>query len=339
MKRSSLWKQLKHPIFSDFVVLQYVGDAQISPSIDQWYDDSIEPVIVDTNTDLYQIFIAKDNVKESLSSLHNSFVVNWIGASSSFTAINSLGENNTEKAIATVGMASVASSSNISPQNNEVAKGVQTKTVRGNVVSTSLQFFARSVPVKFIIRRMKPNTNISVFLEGRNVNRWVNPDLRFTGIAGNSPSAFNGSVTTDENGNASGIVLIPAGLPPRENAVWTGDVDTVDYDTSAEEIRVTTGILTFRFTSSATDADKLSVDTYAEVKYYATGILPENPSGIVSTKPAFFKANEGVQFVDSNTDNPVRPNPCHNKISLGLFGKRHQVHGNGSILTNTTALQ
>jgi len=307
-----------------FVVLQYVGDAQISPSIDQWYDDSIEPVIVDTNTDLYQIFIAKDNVKESLSSLHNSFVVNWIGASSSFTAINSLGENNTEKAIATVGMASVASSSNISPQNNEVAKGVQTKTVRGNVVSTSLQFFARSVPVKFVIRRMKPNTNISVFLEGRNVNRWVNPDLRFTGIAGNSPSAFNGSVTTDENGNASGIVLIPAGLPPRENAVWTGDVDTVDYDTSAEEIRVTTGILTFRFTSSATDADKLSVDTYAEVKYYATGILPENPSGIVSTKPAFFKANEGVQFVDSNTDNPVRPNPLAQTFKIenydgGLF--------------------
>jgi len=50
---------------------------------------------------------------------------------------------NTEKAIATVDMASVASSSNISPQNNEVAKGVQTKSVRGNVVATSLQFFAR----------------------------------------------------------------------------------------------------------------------------------------------------------------------------------------------------
>ena len=52
----------------------------------------IEPVVVDTNTDLFNIFLAKENVKESFSSLHNSFVINWVGTSSSFTAINSLGE-------------------------------------------------------------------------------------------------------------------------------------------------------------------------------------------------------------------------------------------------------
>ena len=94
-----------------------------------------------------------------------------------------------------------------------------------------------------------------------------------------------------------------------ENTTWTGDVDTISYDSSGEEIKIAAGIKTFRFTSSSTDEDKSTVDTYAEVKYYATGILPENPGTIVSTKPSFFKANEGVQFVDSNTDNPVRPNP------------------------------
>ena len=292
-----------------FVVLQYVGDGEVYPSIDQWYDQTTEPLVVDTNTNLFTIFLAKENVKESFSSLHNSFVVNWVGASPSFTSINSLGEINSQEAKSSVRMASVSSSSNISPQNNEVGKGVQTKTVRGNIVSSSLQFFARSVPIKFVVRRLKPNTKISVFLEGRNISRWVNPDLRFTGIAGNSLSAFNGEVVTDENGNASGLILLPAGNPPRENATWTNDVDTVDYDTSAEEVRITTGIKTFRFTSSSTDADKATVDTYAEVKYYATGILPENPASIVSTRPAFFKANEGVQIVDSNTDNPVRPNP------------------------------
>ena len=73
---------------------------------------------------------------------------------------------------------------------------------------------------------MKPNTKMYVFLEGRNIGRWVNPDLRFTGIAGNSLSAFNGEITTDEYGNASGLIVVPAGLPPSENATWTGDVDT-----------------------------------------------------------------------------------------------------------------
>ena len=292
-----------------FVVLQYVGDGELSPSIDQWYDQNEEPLVVDTNTSLFNIFLAKENVKEAFSSIHNSFIVNWVGSSPSFTSINSLGEVNTQQATATVQHASVGSSSNISPQNNDVGKGVQTKTVKGNQVSTSLSFFARSIPVKFVIRRMKPNTRMYVFLEGRKIDRWVNPDLRFTGIAGNSLSAFNGPITTDEYGNASGLILVPAGYPPLENATWSGDIDTVAYDTSADEINITSGVLTFRFTSSATNAPKAEVDSYTEVKYYATGILPENPPSIVSTKPSYFKSNEGVQLIESNTDNPVRPNP------------------------------
>ena len=307
-----------------FVVLQYVGDSIISPSIDHWYDDTIEPLVVDTNTSIYNIFLAKDDVKESLASLHNSFITNWVGSSPSFTAINSLGELNTTTANASVTSASVGSSSNISPQNNDVGKGVQTKTVGENVVSTSLQFFARSVPIKFKVGRLKPNTKISVFLEGRDISRWVNPDLRYTGTPGNSLSAFNGSIVTDENGNASGLILVPAGYPPKENSTWGGDVSTIDYDTNADELRFTTGVLTLRFTSSATDADKTTVDTYAEVKYYATGVLPQNPASILSTKPSYFKSNEGVQFVDSNTDNPIRPNPLAQTFKIenydgGLF--------------------
>ena len=302
-----------------FVVIQYVGDVDVSPNIDQWYDQNIDPVVVDTNTSLFNIFLAKSDSKESFSGLYNSFIVNWIGTSPAFTSINSLGEVNTQQATSTVTSASISSSSNISPQNNDIGKGVQTKSINNKLVSTSLSFFARSIPVKYVIRRLKPNTVVSVFLEGRKINRWANPDLRFTGIAGNSLSSFNGTIVTDENGNASGLILIPAGKPPRENATWTGDVDTIDYDTSGEEIRLTTGNLTFRFTSSATDAPRDTVDTYAEVKYYATGILPENPASIVSTKPAYFKSNEGVQIINSNTDNPLRPNPLAQTFKVQNF--------------------
>ena len=73
---------------------------------------------------------------------------------------------------------------------------------------------------------------------------------------------------------------------------------------------ITSGSIdTFRFTSSATNAPKEEVDSYTEVKYYATGISPRKSSSIVSTKPSYFKSNEGVQLIESNTDNPVRPNP------------------------------
>ena len=156
-------------------------------------------------------------------------------------------------------------------------------------------------------------------MEGQDVSRWVNADSKYTGIAGNSLSSFNTPIVTDENGNASGVILIPAGLPPREASVWTGDAANLDYDTSASEIRFTTGVKTIRFTSSSTDADKDTVETYAEVKYYATGLLPENPSSIVSTSPAFFKANEGTQVTDSNTENPVKPNPLAQTFTVEGF--------------------
>ena len=77
-----------------------------------------------------------------------------------------MGEVNSQQSNATVESAAISSSSNISPQNNDVGKGVQTKTVGGNIVSTALSFFARSTPVKFVIKRMKPNTRMYVFLEG-----------------------------------------------------------------------------------------------------------------------------------------------------------------------------
>ena len=58
-----------------FVVIQYVGDVFVSPNIDHWYDQTPDPVVVDTNTSLFNIFLAKDDSKESFSSLYNSFIV------------------------------------------------------------------------------------------------------------------------------------------------------------------------------------------------------------------------------------------------------------------------
>ena len=302
-----------------FVVLQYVGDSFIGPSVDSWYDNSIEPLVTDNNTNLYSIFLSKNNVRVSLSSLYNSYKVNWIGANRAFFNIESFGETNSTLSNSSVTNASVGSSSNISPQNNEVGKGINTKGVGTNVISTSLSFFARSVAVKYVINRLKPNTKVYAFMEGQDIARWICPDTRYTGIAGNSLSAFNGSITTDSNGNASGIILIPAGKAPRENTTWTSNVDTVLYDDASSEVRFTTGVKTIRFTSSSTDADKNLAETYAEVKYYATGLIPDNPSSIVSTAPAFFKSNEGTQLTASNTANPIRPNPLAQTFKVENF--------------------
>ena len=156
-------------------------------------------------------------------------------------------------------------------------------------------------------------------MEKRDIGRWVNPDSRFTGIAGNSSTVFNGNITTDEYGNASGIILVPSGYAPKENTSWTGDVNTVIMDDTSEELYFSTGAKTIRFTSSSSDADIATVDSFAEVKFYATGLLPEAPASIISTAPAIFKANEGVQTIDSNTENTARPNPMAQTFTVENF--------------------
>ena len=156
-------------------------------------------------------------------------------------------------------------------------------------------------------------------MEGIDINRWANPDIRYSGIAGNSLSSFNAPIITDENGNASGIILVPAGKPPRENTSWTGNVQTVIYDDTASDVYITSGIKTIRFTSSATNETKDKVDTYTETKFYSSGTLPENPSSIISTLPAYFKANEGVQLVDQSTDNKEKPNPLTQTFTIENF--------------------
>ena len=302
-----------------FVVIQYVGEGVITPQQDSWYDQSIVPLVVDSNTKINSIFLAKDNVSDAYSSIYNSFIVNWVGTDQQFLPIESLANINSEDIASTVQSASTSSSSNVSPQNNELGKGVASKTVGGKKIASSLQFYARSIPVKFVINRLKPDTKVYVFMEGRDVNPWVVPDSKFSGIAGNSLSTFGAPLITDSNGNLSGIILVPAGLPPVENSKWTGNVDTVNYQLSGEEVRFTTGTKTIRFTSSSTDSDKAEVDTYAEVKFYASGSLPTNPVSITSTAASFFKANEGVQLVDSNTDNPVKPNPLAQTFKIENF--------------------
>lgn len=302
-----------------FVVIQYVGESVIIPQQDSWYDQSVAPLISDSNTKLNSIFLAKENnLDEAYGSIHNSFIINWVGSTQSFFNIESFANINTEDIQSSVQVASTQSSSNVSPQNNEIGKGLNTKSIGDKKISSSVQFFARSIPVKFTVNRLKPNTKVNVFMEGRGIGAWVVPDSRFTGIGGNSLTTFGADLVTDSNGNLSGIIVIPAGLPPVQNSLWTGNVDTVSYQEGSEEVRFTTGIKTIRFISNE-DNDKNTAVTYAEVKFYASGSLPQNPPSIVSTSTAFFKANEGVQLTDSNTEDPIKPNPLAQTFKIENF--------------------
>ena len=82
--------------------------------------------MTDNNTNLYSIFLAKDNIKDAFSSLYNSYKVNWIGANRSFFNIESFADTNSNVSTSSVTSASVSSSSNVSPDNFEIGIGLST---------------------------------------------------------------------------------------------------------------------------------------------------------------------------------------------------------------------
>ena len=96
-------------------------------------------------------------------------------------------------------------------------------------------------------KAIKPNTKIYVFVDGIDVSRWVASDYKFTGIPGNSVSYFGNNIITDDNGNASGLLLIPSGHPPTEGSQWKNDINLLEYDTTYPQVKLSVGIKTIRF--------------------------------------------------------------------------------------------
>ena len=305
-----------------FVVIQYVGDARLTPNVDRWYEQKQFPLILDNDSQVFSAFYAKSDSRDAYASLHNNFIVNWVGTDRVFFNTSSLSNISSNVATSTATNANVSSNSNISPQNNQLAQNVPSRKNGKNTVANSLQQFCRSVPVFFTLTRMKPFTKFYVFMDNQSIDRWTNQDYRYTGVAGNSLSTFNSGLTSDANGNLSGMILVPSGNAPQSGSSWTGSINDVQYDTTVE-LFFTTGIKNIKFTSDKTGLIDSTVDSYAEINYYVSGSLPEQPASIISTTPAVLKAKEGIQYIES-TRAQVKPNPLSQSFKVekypgGLF--------------------
>jgi len=288
-----------------FVVVQYVGDVQLDPPVDTWFNQKQFPAILNNDGKLFSVFYAKENTREGLASIYNNYVINWIGNNRTFFNTSPLNDVNFTVSSSSV-VAHVATSSNISPQNNELAQNVSSITVGSNNIISNIKFFCETRLIKFVITRMKPNTKLFVFMDGKNINRWVSKDFRFTGIARNSISTFDSGVTTDENGNASGVILIPSGHPPVSGSSVSADIKNIAYDSEGDPLHFITGSKTIKFTSNTLGSTDSDVDTFASIVYYASGTFPQNPASITSTVPAIEKSDEGIQLIDGSG---IKPNP------------------------------
>ncbi len=290
---------------NQFSVSQYVGDVKLNNPVSKTYNKNVFPIILNNDSKLFSVFYAKNNTRDGVESIYNNYIVNWVGNDRVFFNSQPLDQSLINNFSTTLS-ATVSSTSNISPQNNELAKGITTSKSGFNNVVSSIQYFCDSNVVKFTLTRLKPKTKFYAFLDNKNIDKWIVSDFRYTGIPGNSLSTFGGGITTDDNGNASGYLIIPAGYPPVSGSTFTENVENILYDTNESELYFITGNKNLKFTSDSVGSISSNVESYAQTYYYVVGSNPINPSNIISTVPANIKTEEGIQLFNGSK---VKPNP------------------------------
>ena len=168
--------------------------------------------------------------------------------------------------------------------------------------------------IQFVAKGLEPNTTLYAFFDGIDVTKWINPDdvtnivTPFTGIGGYSEKGFGEPIVTDDDGNISGIFLIPSGHSPIKNKKtldYKTDIATF-YDTSSDKKSFVVGSKSFRLTSSSTNnGDTENVSTFAETPYTVSGIPDTTSSTIASTRvPYIYRRSpsnsDSVQYVNSS---------------------------------------
>lgn len=319
-----------------FLVFQYKGNLQMNPDIDEWKDTVSRPDLVVQDNNLFDTISNMADERGVLGTVWNEWQTSWSGSQTLASSSTTSRDNSRNGQMPTgsdtavvVGVDRTVNSTVTGRTRTRTRTGTRNTmsgfdTVRQNfgnrVIGVAFQPFMRSREVAFSVTAMKPNTRIYAFFEGIDVNSWVCPDSSYTGFALNSPKGFGQPIVTDDNGNISGVFVIPNGHAPigtfddgtistlatrgisgteldrrrvsqssSDDAysyqTYTGVFEDLIYDTSSPQRQFRVGERTLRLTSSSTNSDlQDQVDTFAEKEYFAMGLLETTERTITSTR-------------------------------------------------------
>ena len=155
------------------------------------------------------------------------------------------------------------------------------KSLGDRVIGLSLVPYIRAADVSFVSKGMKPNTRVYAFFDGVDVNDEVTP----TG------SSAGAALTTDANGQVSGVFAIPKVTPkPIAIRMVMTEKEKFEYQYAGQKIW-RSGRRTFRLTSNAANSLTGDIFTVAEQDYVAKGMSKTVQDTIVSTREANYSQN------------------------------------------------
>lgn len=297
---------------NEFLLAQYDGHISLYPFLDEWFDDTTRPFVTNDLSLTVTPIVSELNTMNALDKIFDVFTNYWIGVDKKEILSNNSSLTQTTS-LSTVSLASSSSTSSLGNINGFVPSGSSVSTSTDKQISSLLTFYIRSKAIKFVVRGLKPNTKVYAFFDGRDVSKWINPDSTFNGIPASSLTGYGAPIITDENGNLSGIFLIPNGHPPISGTSHNEDISLIAYDTSASKEVFSVGEKIFKLSSSPTDPeDENLAATYALTKFIALPFSQENkqiisPSSIFTYNESGTKRTDTIISKQYNKDRTIDP--------------------------------
>jgi hypothetical protein len=259
----------------------YAGSLVIDPPGDVWYDQTTKPLIYKDDTGTYDTLIPDSVGEATYGSIWNSWKQVWYSPT------------NVDKVKAIDGGAVITDAS-----------------VSGS--STSVVFpYLRSASIKFVGKKLKPNTKLFAFFNEYNVT-----DLCYSAnTTANITSTFTSSelnqsnIITDFKGAVTGVF---------------------NFNLQSSGLKIPAGKVNFRLTDSATNGtDK---ETFADAIFTANGTLNKiEPSKVTYSPPVTYSPSPGIPTTNvvvvgtpgvsvgvigtaTTTQDPVTPGPTSTPV-------------------------
>ena len=258
------------------------GDLKLSPESDNWKDTDTRPQVIIDQEGVYDAFKDLADSAGVTGTVWNEWQTNWSGVVPGSTA-ESVSSSRSGRATTTT-TATIATTQTAQTRTGvrtEVVPDTVTTDLGDRVVEVNFVPFIRSRIVSFKAERMKPDTKLYAFFDGKDITDYATKTEEFfefsTFTAANpqytSGHTFNGQtawpdslstrvdLVTDASGSVSGFFIVP----------------------NNSALKFKTGQRTFKLTDSSINTTSTTT-TRSESVYEAAGLLESKENVVLSTR-------------------------------------------------------
>ena len=287
------------------------GFISLMPSMDTFHDTSKLPKLMVDNSDIYSasLFVTDAQKQaamgtvwsewETLGSLPNDRV-NQFGKEFTNKKFYNIQDAAQVSSPGKIGLANQNLSVNVSRNYTYTGHNASTVTIQDTsfgkrMLDIQLSHTMRSIPVYFKAERLKPNTKYFAYFDDVRVDEWVCIDKmfedysdglkRYNGAPNSEPLGFDLPMISDDEGNLSGVFIIPNGRSPVPGSIFNGRMEDIEYNTSGKSRTFNTGERSFKLSNkSSLGSSTTDVTGYAKADFVSKAVIVDKTENVVSTR-------------------------------------------------------